>query len=254
MTDAKTQTIELNGQTVEYRLIRSKSALKLRVRVGLHGVAVVLPPARDPSEVPEFLQGNAAWIKGQTARVEALKRVRRPDVVARGELLYRGQSTPVRVEESAARRGAARVTQDASGIVILRSVHSATPPHVTLENWLRKQARAAIETELAPLLAKLDAAPHRVYLMEQRTKWGNCSARGNLSFNWRLILAPPHVLRYLVTHEAVHLAVPDHSKRFWLTVQSLCPETERARQWLCANGFRLLTDLKTLCEQQNEKP
>jgi len=45
--------------------------------------------------------------------------------------------------------------------------------------------------------------------MGQRTKWGNCSGRRNLSFNWRLILAPDYVLRYLVTHEAVHLAVPD---------------------------------------------
>jgi predicted metal-dependent hydrolase len=60
-------------------------------------------------------------------------------------------------------------------------------------------------------------------------KWGNCSSRHNLSFNWRLILAPEFVFRYLVTHEAVHLAIPDHSAKFWLTVQSLCRETERAR-------------------------
>ena len=75
--------------------------------------------------------------------------------------------------------------------------------------------------------------------MDQRTKWGNCSAKGNLSFNWRLILAPDYVLRYLVTHEAVHLAVPDHSAKFWLTVQSHCLDAERARQWLVANGDRL---------------
>jgi len=52
-------------------------------------------------------------------------------------------------------------------------------------------------------------------------------------------MAPEHVLRYLVIHEAVHLAVPDHSAKFWLTVQSLCPETERAKQWLSANGRRI---------------
>jgi predicted metal-dependent hydrolase len=55
------------------------------------------------------------------------------------------------------------------------------------------------------------------------------------------------VLKCLVTHEAVHLAVPDHSRRFWLTVQSLCPETERARQWLCANTPRLRVDLAQVC-------
>jgi Protein of unknown function DUF45 len=50
------------------------------------------------------------------------------------------------------------------------------------------------------------------------------------SFNWRLVMAPDFVLHYIVTYEMVHLAVPDHSRKFWLTVQSLCPETERARQ------------------------
>jgi predicted metal-dependent hydrolase len=56
-------------------------------------------------------------------------------------------------------------------------------------------------------------------------------------------MAPEYVLRYIVTHEMVHLAVPDHSPKFWLTVQSLCPETERARQWLVANAHRLTVDL-----------
>ena len=67
--------------------------------------------------------------------------------------------------------------------------------------------------------------------MGQRTKWGNCSR-----FKTFVQLAAHHGSRlrprYLVTHEAVHLAVPDHSQRFWLTVQSLCPDMERARQWL----------------------
>jgi predicted metal-dependent hydrolase len=59
-------------------------------------------------------------------------------------------------------------------------------------------------------------------------------------------MAPDPVLRYLVAHEVVHLAVPDHSQRFWLTVQSICPESERARQWLVANSHRLTVDLETL--------
>lgn len=82
--------------------------------------------------------------------------------------------------------------------------------------------------------------------MDQRTKWGNCSSRRNLSFNWRLILAPDYVLRYLVTHETVHLAVPHHSAKFWLTVQSLCAEMEKAKQWLCRHQGRMQVDLKDI--------
>ena len=103
--------------------------------------------------------------------------------------------------------------------------------------------RQAVDAHLAAALLKLSADAGRVYVMDRRTKWGNCSALGNLSFSWRLIMAPPFVLEYLVTHEAVHLVVPDHSKRFWLTVQSLCPRMERAKQWFVANSADLMVDL-----------
>jgi predicted metal-dependent hydrolase len=127
-------------------------------------------------------------------------------------------------------------------LVIMRGRRSRTPPAKSLEYWLRKQARAEIERHLDAVTRRLKQYPCKVYIMGQRTKWGNCSGLHNLSFNWRLIMAPDFVMRYLVTHEAVHLAVPDHSRQFWLTVQSLCPDMERARQWLSANSHQLFLD------------
>lgn len=104
--------------------------------------------------------------------------------------------------------------------------------------------RAAVG--LPVLTVRLSQRPVRVYVMEQRTKWGNCSSRGNLSFNWRLVLAPNLVLWYLVTHEVAHLVVPDHSAKFWLTVQGLCPEMERAKQWLSRHHAQLTVNLDSV--------
>jgi predicted metal-dependent hydrolase len=59
-------------------------------------------------------------------------------------------------------------------------------------------------------------------------------------------MAPDFVLEYLVTHEAVHLVVPDHSKRFWITVQSICPATGRAKAWLSAHQTDLMIDLNKI--------
>ena len=156
----------------------------------------------------------------------------------------------VEVTETRARGNAI----DASGgeIVLRRGGNSQTPVARSLETWLRKQARAEIQWQLAVVTTRIRQSPQRVLVMGQRTKWGNCSARRNLSFNWRLILAPDFVLRYLVTHEAVHLAVPDHSAKFWLTVQSLCPEAERAKQWLAANQVEMRVDLEHVFSEQYE--
>jgi predicted metal-dependent hydrolase len=132
-------------------------------------------------------------------------------------------------------------------LVIMRGHGSRMPAAKSLENWLRKRAREEIKHHLDAVTQTLQRYPHKVYIMGQRTKWGNCSSLHNLSFNWRLIMAPDFVMRYLVTHEAVHLAVPDHSQRFWLTVQSLCPDMETAKQWLSANSCQLFLDLHQFC-------
>lgn len=242
MKPATLNSIQLAGRQVNYRLVRSATARTLRVRVGLAGVAVVQPTNRPAGEVEAFLYANDAWIIAQLERVEHLYPVRRPQFSEGGEILYRGVATPVQVIDHAHRVGPAKVIFEQDRLQIIRSRESRTSPARSLENWLRKQARVVIEQQVAVVASKLQRTPRNIYIKDQRTRWGSCSSHQNLSFNWRLIMAPEFVLHYLVTHEVVHLAVPDHSKRFWLTVQSLCPDTERARQWLCANGARLYLD------------
>lgn len=239
MRVSQEHAIELRGRRVDYRVVSSRSARKLRVRVGPHGVEVVQPAKRSSEDVCAFLGTNAAWILEQLRRVERLHGMRRPEQRRAGEILFRGELTRVRIESEQTRARGNTVALLDGEIVIRRGPWSLTPVARSLENWLRKQARTEIEKQLATITARLRHHPRRVYVMAQRTKWGNCSARRNLSFNWRLILAPSFVLRYMVTHEAAHLAVPDHSARFWLTVHSLCPDTERAKQWLRAKGRRL---------------
>jgi len=233
------QHMLLDGRDVEWRLVRSTTARKLRIKVGPEGVVVVLPEGRDSCEAEAFVAEHHAWVAEQLDRARALLVVRRPVVQQQGRMLFRGESLAVRVVHSEHWRGQNQVALDAGAITITCGSGRAKAASCTLENWLRKQAREAIERQLEELGKRMKRAPNRLYVMGQRTKWGNCSGLGNLSFNWRLIMAPDFVLRYIVTHEMVHLAVPDHSRKFWLTVESLCPQAERARQWLVANGERL---------------
>jgi hypothetical protein len=249
MKTATPQVITIAGRQVDYRIVHSKTAKKLRVRVGVRGVEVVKPVARNGECVNEFLTANGSWIIDQLDRVERFRTIRRPRSITAGTILFRGKSVPVTVESHNQRGGANQVQCEEGRILIVQSRQSATPPSKSLENWLRKQARTELLSQLDKVLSKVKRMPGKVFVMGQRTKWGNCSSLQNLSFNWRLVMAPEFVLRYIVTHEAVHLAVPDHSHRFWLTVQSLCPETERAKQWLSANSHTLAIDLRELCKE-----
>lgn len=219
--------------------------------MGFNGVEVVQPVNRTDIDVSSFLDQNEEWILDQLERVERLRKIRVADR-RQGGILFRGKSTRIRIEETTARSRGNLVRLVKGEIVVQRPLGSRTPVSRSLENWLRRQARVEIEKQLETVTSRLKQRPRRIYVMGQRTKWGNCSTGRILSFNWRLILAPDFVLRYLITHEAVHLAVPDHSANFWLTVQSLCPEMERAKQWLSANGLRLAVKLDSICEEIGE--
>ena len=81
----------------------------------------------------------------------------------------------------------------------------------------------------------------RIAIREQKTRWGSCSSKGNLNFNWRLILAPEEVLDYVVVHELAHRREMNHSKAFYAIVGSVLPDYRQARRWLREHGDSLWT-------------
>ena len=95
--------------------------------------------------------------------------------------------------------------------------------HLPLSGSVRDAARMAEEKRIAG----------------QKTRWGSCSSNKTLSFNWKLMLAPPKVLDYVVVHEICHLREMNHSPRFWALVESLMPDYKQQRKWLKENGHTL---------------
>ncbi len=107
------------------------------------------------------------------------------------------------------------------------------------EGWYRAKALTFI-TDTARRLAERHAFRfERVKITGARKRWGSCSPKGILNFSWRLILAPPPVVEYVVIHELVHLVERNHSRRFWRRVESLMPDYKTRRAWLKENGHRL---------------
>ncbi len=243
MTKTSQHSIRLGNRRVAYRLAQSPTARKLRVRVGPRGVEVIKPLARPRLAVDEFLRSNQSWLLGELDRVAQLGDLRRAPKKGANEILFRGVPTPVRIENVTHKRRENRIVHTNGEIIIQRGSASRVPLDRSLDHWLRREARCEIEKQLDYITAKLKRLPNRVYVMDQRTKWGNCSRKGNLSFSWRLIMAPPEVLNYMVTHEVAHLVEPNHSQKFWLLIRSHCPQFCLAKDWLKNNQSRLFPPL-----------
>jgi len=102
-------------------------------------------------------------------------------------------------------------------------------------------ARAELTRRAHRLAARIGHEVARVNVRDPKSRWGSCSGRGNLSFSWRLILAPEPVLEYVVAHEVAHLAEMNHGPRFWDLVEKLTPGSAGPRAWLKRHRNRLLS-------------
>lgn len=108
-----------------------------------------------------------------------------------------------------------------------------------LEKRYRNAARAQLESRVAYYHKRTGGRYTSITVRDQKTRWGSCSSRGTLSFNYRLIFAPPAVLDYVVVHELCHLTHMNHSKAFWNMVGSVMPDYRIQKQWLREHGHEL---------------
>jgi predicted metal-dependent hydrolase len=164
MHAGKHHQIKLRGRRVNCRLVRSRSARKLRVRVGINGVEVVQPANRTDEDLSIFLGRNDDWILDQLQRAERLRKIRiadRPE----GEIFFRGEYTPIRIERTAAKSRGNLVRLVDKEIVVQRPLGSRTPIARSLENWFRREARAEIRKQLEMITRRLRQQPRRVYVL-----------------------------------------------------------------------------------------
>jgi predicted metal-dependent hydrolase len=218
-----------------FRVRRSARARRARLTITEAGEAVVVLPTRAPErEAAELVARHQGWIARHQARVTARRRALalRPSIGNGRALALRGRPHEVAVFPVAG-ASRSRVRLDgAGGIRVERSTADPRSTAALLEAWLRERARAAIEERVDARSGELRVTVGSVAIRDQRTRWGSASRRGTLSFSWRLVLAPPEILDYVVVHELAHLRVAGHGRAFWSLVDRHSPNSAEARRWL----------------------
>ena len=230
---------------IAYTIRRSERARRARILVDGDGVEVVVPRRFPLREVEPFVEEKRAWIE------RTLRRLRETETELPAARLEDGGTVPylgetlrlsVRVEAGRRREHVARRGD------VLRVALPAEPDRLlpqqgllrdAVERWYRKRARAEVAPRLDAACARAGTAYTRLQIRGQRTRWASCSSSGAMSFNWRLLLAPPEILDYVVEHEVAHLELLDHSPRFWRLLASRCPDWRERETWLRRRGHAL---------------
>jgi len=228
-------TTALQGETIEYTLRRSKQATQVRIDVGLEGITVVVPSNQevDPEAV---LADKASWVLKQRDRY-ARYRSQMPDrrFEEGEEFPILGTDRELVVENVLF----SHVTD--TKIRLNQSEIEETSIREELEAVYRDEARRHFTKRARHFSDVLGVNYHKLQIRNQKTRWGSFSPRtGTLSLNFRLLMAPPDVVDYVIVHELAHAEHPNHGPRFWRLVGQHVPDYEAKNEWLKENGTQLV--------------
>ena len=230
---ARSALLRIDGRPVEVALQLNTRAKRLIVKVhpASGAVSVVAPSRRALDDALAFARKESGWI------AERLENVPKP------VFLELGARIPFRGEVHVIRRGEERhrpVWVDRGGeepVIRVAGHNEHTARRV--EDFLKREARRSLNAHVVDYAAMIGVRPARVVVRDTATRWGSCSSGRILSFSWRLILAPPHILDYVVAHEVAHLREMNHGPRFWRLLESMVGNVERPQAWLNTHGTML---------------
>lgn len=223
------EAIRIGDPAIEVRLRRSARARRMVLRVAQaeRAPTLILPLHVPVAQARAFLGDQEGWLR----RHLAARPLRAP--VGEGTVLPFADRT-LTVQGAAGR--AVVLREGVLGVPGPSDRHGAR-----VGAWLREEARRTCVAAVDRHAGTLGLRPGRISLRDPRSRWGSCTASGDLMFSWRLIMAPSAVLDYVVAHEVAHLAELNHSRRFWAVVGRLCPDYQTARDWLRRHGASLHT-------------
>ncbi len=218
--------------SVEVSTRVSPRAKKITLKItGHNGVELVIPKNVSDKQAMHFLYSKQQWIIEKSKEIGIKSRTK----------FEEGAEIPIqgsvyKVEYGGSIRGKTRLEGDKLIVCGERGVLSKRV-RAFLQELAKKEISARAEIEALKLGVKYS----RITVRDTNSRWGSCSHKKNLSFSWRLIMAPRDVLEYVVAHEVAHIIEMNHSKNFWELVESIFPEHRSSRKWLKDNGVMLHT-------------
>lgn len=215
--------IRQNDQLIEYNLVQTDRC-SIECRVLPNEIRVFAPKSLPPQSVDAFVRDRLKWILAAVEEMrcrQAAAARRAKETLAVG-IPVEGVVCPVEFVSGA--RPDAKLL--AGRLIVSGTNGSWEQAFPLLKRLLIQLARTRFSEACAHFAPLVGCSTGRITLREQKTKWGSCSEKGNLNFNWKLIMAPPGALQYIVIHELCHLKRFDHSPEFWSLVRTHCPDAD----------------------------
>ena len=218
---------------LNYTILRSPKRKKLTITVERDRKIIVhAPKETSEEEVCRVMDAKRQWI---------LEKLRHPqkyhdrphapgkEVVNGESALYLGRDYRIEVAETASGE------IEFSRLFLVPAAHQAKRREV-LRDWYIARAKEKILARVEQHARALGVDFRAAKIVDNRFRWGSCTVKDTVNFNWRLIKAPMFVIDYVIVHELAHLIEANHTSRFWGIVRANTPTMEKAKAWLKEHG------------------
>ncbi|MDI6025257.1 M48 family metallopeptidase [Corticibacterium sp. UT-5YL-CI-8] len=221
------------GRSLPLRIVENGRArrLTLRIEPGCRGLRITIPPGLAKGEVERFLLRQQGWLEQKLIKLPD-----KPEVRAGVKIPVRG--VPHLIVHQPGKRGTAAVAEYESAPALLVYGNDEHLPR-RVADFLKREAKRDIEALVEAHCGTIGKRAKTIRFRDTSSRWGSCTSDGALSFSWRIMMAPPQVINYLVAHEVAHLKEMNHGPGFWRLCEKLCPDTDRCKAWLKRNGNAL---------------
>jgi predicted metal-dependent hydrolase len=211
---------------LEYKIVFSERK-NLTVTVERdRSVIVRAPEGTPPEKINALVEKKKFWIYQKTNHLQKYSEKQAPsDFVSGTSILYLGKT--YRLESVKEEFEGIRFNRDF--VVSKKNLSQAAD---LLREWYLKQARQIITPKVEYYTKNLGVNYNSVLISELKFRWGSCTPKNNLNFNWRLIKAPMRVVEYIIVHELAHLIEPNHNADFWKIIRAQLPHYQKSKEWL----------------------
>jgi len=222
----------------DFEIVRRPGRKTASISVKDNSVIVVVPHSLSNEQIERVVRRKARWIRKKLKYNLEVRKTYRPKEYVSGESFsYLGKNYRLKVvdgkpEKVSLKNGRLYVhaPQSLSGEVKDKLIVSQ------LAEWYHEHALIALKEKAKRFAAQIVVEPKSVGIKSYKSRWGSCNSKGEVYFNWRIIMAPQRIIDYVVAHELCHLIHHNHSKDYWKLVESLIPDYKESKEWLKVNG------------------
>jgi predicted metal-dependent hydrolase len=236
MVSSSAETVAMNGFVALIKRTRRKGSVGFKLSSGQ--LVVLAPKAISKAEIRLLLVSKSAWILAKLGQQAQVMAQAERHYISGERLAFLDQELVLNVCLGPFNTG----LNGASMLVV--SVPEAKPAWVrnALVRWYKLQAQVFIEQRVSYFAPLVGAWPKSIEIKTYRARWGSCNNRGQVQFNWKLMMAPSEVVDSVVVHELCHLLYLHHGPQFWAQVERVLPRYQDAKQWLKDEGHSLGLD------------